>query len=343
MRAAVFHGIGDLRLEEREIPKPKEGEVVVKVDTSGLCPTDVRIYKFGSSLVKPPIVLGHEFSGSVYSIGALVDIQEGVKVNVAADAYCGVCPMCQSGYENLCSQPLSFGYNVDGAHADYVLIPKRFVKKGLLFKVPNHIPMEEAAMTEPFACVMHSIKVSGTIFEKNVAIIGDGPMGILHALAAKLYGANEIILVGLTDWKLKLGEFFGASRIINAKEHNVVESIGEYCKNGVDVTILTVVNSETFTEALKITRKRGYIIIFAGIPKGSTFSFDPNEIHYNEISIMGSSGYTYKEYEEAFNLIANKNLQLSRLISHQFELSQIREAISKWEDKENSLKIILKR
>jgi len=158
VKAAVFYAPKQLKVEERPIPHPREREIVVKVDTSGLCPTDVKVYKYGSSLVKPPVVLGHEFSGTVYEVGDRVEeFREGDRVNVAADAYCGACDMCRIGKENLCRNPLSFGYNIDGAHAEYVLVPSRFIDNGGVLKVPANASLEVAALTEPLACAYHDM------------------------------------------------------------------------------------------------------------------------------------------------------------------------------------------
>jgi L-iditol 2-dehydrogenase len=344
MLAAVLYGINSLVIEERVIPKPNSGEIVVQVDTSGLCPSDVKILRYGSSLVKYPVVLGHEFSGIVYAVGSdVADVKEGEMVNIPADAYCGVCKSCRVGRENICSNPLSFGYNINGAHQDYILVPKEFVKRGI-FKVPDKKLLEEASMTEPLACVIHSVEVAKISPNKNVVIIGDGPMGLLHALVSKIYGANKVILIGLTDWKLKLGKEFGATHAINSKYVDALKEIREICPEGVDATFLTVVNSSTFESAVSLTSKGGVIDIFAGVPKNSVnVKLDPNIVHYNEVSIIGSSGYTYTEYAKAFDFIVNRKLNLTRMVSHRFPLEKINEAISAWDDKEKSLKILLKR
>lgn len=205
MKAAVFHAPLDLRIEDREVPKARGNEILVKVEVSALCPSDVRIYRNGSPILKPPVTMGHEFAGYVSDVGSNVEgINEEQRVTLP-DAYCGKCEMCRKGYENLCESPIAFGYNVDGGHADYVLVPQRFVNRNGVFPLAADVDYEEAAMTEPLACSLNTIETLGIGVGKTVAVIGDGPMGLMHVGLAKLYGASQVILAGLVDWKLKLG------------------------------------------------------------------------------------------------------------------------------------------
>ena len=333
-------------MEERADPSAKEGEIVVKVDTSGLCPSDVKIYKSGSSSVKPPVVLGHEFAGNIQAIGKGVrGLKEGDRVNIPADAYCGKCQMCRSGKENLCTDPLAFGYQVDGAHADYIAIPRRFVDNGGVYKVPDGVSLEVMSMTEPVACSYHDIVGLRVGPGKKLLVVGDGPMGLMHVLAAKAVGCEDIALAGLIDWKLKLGEELGATTLIHSgSTTKLQDEVKKMAPDGVDATALTIVTSELVSQALSATIKGGYVSVFAGVPKGAvTTNFEPNLIHYNEVSLIGSSGYTYPEFRKAFEIVLSHGPELSKLVSHRFKLDEIMEAISVWEDKEKSLKIMITR
>jgi len=345
MRAAVFHGPLDLRIEDQNTPTPSNEEIVVKIEVSGLCPSEVRIYKNGSSSVKPPITLGHEFSGYVHEVGSDVDgITKGERVNVAADSYCGACKMCRSSHENLCEKSIVFGYNTDGGHADYVKVPKRFVARGGVFELPPGAEFEETSMTEPVACSLNTIETLGTQPGKSVAVIGDGPMGILHVGLAKLYGADQVFLAGLVDWKMKIGKEFGASTIVNTAEEDPVDTLLKETEGkGADVVVVTAVTPQTIQQGLKMASRRGYVSIFGGTPKGVTAQLEPNIIHYNELFLTGNFGYSYAQYGKAFNIIANHKLPVKRLVTHRFSLDNIQEAIKVWDDKEKSMKILLTR
>ena len=345
MKAAVFYGPLDLKLEERAIPKAGPEEIVVKVETSGLCPSDVRIYRNGSSAVRPPVTMGHEFSGSIFQVGQNVEgFNEKDRVNVAADAYCGKCRMCKSGHENICEDGMAFGYTVNGCHADYVLIPKRWIARGGVFSLPSDIDYEEGSMTEPLACSLNTIETLGARPGKSVVIIGDGPMGLLHVGLAKEYGASRIILCGLVDWKLKLGEEFGATHTVNVGREDIVKSVTAATNSlGGDIVVVTAVTPQTIPQGLQIASKRGFVSIFGGTPKGLTTQFEPNIIHYNETFLTGSSGYTYDHYTKAAQMVASHKIPLKKLITHRFDLSRIHDAIKIWDDKEKSMKIMLTR
>jgi len=345
MKAAVFYAPLDLRVEERDIPKAGTSEIVVRADTSGLCPSDVRIFRNGSSSVRPPVVMGHEFAGHVYEVGEKIErIREKDAVNIPADAYCGKCRMCTSGYENLCESIVTFGYNINGAHADYVLVPKLFIERGGVFPLGNAADFEEAAMTEPLACSLNTIESLGTGPGKTVAIIGDGPMGLMHVGLAKEYGAGDILLCGLTDWKLKLGKYFGANHLINAKEEEPVKAVADATQGrGADIVVVTAVSPSTIVQAMKMASKRAFVSIFGGTPKGVTVQLEPNMIHYKELFLTGNSGYTYGQYKKAAQLVTSHKIPLKKLVTHRFKLEQIHDAIAAWDDKENSMKIMLTR
>jgi L-iditol 2-dehydrogenase len=339
-RAYVLYKPGDLRFEEREIPKPGKGEFVIKVGASGLCPSDIKTYRYGSSSARYPVILGHEFAGTVYSVGEGVDVvKEGDRVNVTAAAYCGYCDMCRKGLEHLCNNMLNFGYNINGAHADFVLVPKQFIPRGI-FKLPDSLSFDIASMIEPFADVIHSVTLAEVGPDKNVAIVGDGPMGMLHVIASNLFGSKKITVIGLTDWKLKLAEDLGASLTINSKYNNPIDILKN---NKPDIVFLTVVSKQTLEEAFSIVNKGGRVVIFAGVPQGSTsFTLDPNIIHYNGAWLLGSIGYNYIEYAKAFDLIVN-GVPIQKIVSHKIELEKFFDAINIWDDKEKSMKIIITR
>lgn len=342
MKAAVLHSPGDLRVEEVPYPAPGPGEITVKVEASGLCPTDVKVYRFGSSSARYPVVLGHEFAGVVAEVGAGVEgINPGDRVNVPADAYCGKCRYCRRGKENLCENPLTFGFQIDGSHAEYVRVPRRFVERMLVYRLPDGLPVEEAALVEPLACVLHDVEQARVSPGKRVVVFGDGPMGLKHVALSRLYGADEVVLVGLTDWKLKLGEEMGATLTVNAGTEDPVQALSKLGFSA-DIVFLTVVSQTTLKQALSIAEKTGVVSIFAGLPGGSSqMSIDVNVIHYGERVLTGSSNYTYHEYEKAFKIVASRKLKLSKLITHRFRVTEIHEAIKAWEDKEKSLKVLI--
>jgi L-iditol 2-dehydrogenase len=342
-RAVTLYGINDFKLEKREIPEVGPGELLIKVEFSGLCPSDIKILRYGGFLVKYPVVLGHETAGRVFEVGKYVeDFRVGDRVTVAADVYCGTCENCRNGRENICERPLSFGYNVDGSHADYMIVPRIGVPRAV-FKIPNDMSFETASMSEPFACVIHSMNVSSISPKNKVAIIGDGPMGLLHVIAGKIFGASSISVLGLVDKKLNIALKLGADRVYNRKEYKDIQSIKSENNEGFDTVYITVVNRSTLEEAFQLVKKGGKIVIFAGVPANSvTFNLDPNIIHYGEVTLLGSYGYTYSEYNSSIQLLY-KHKEVTQIVSHILPLNRFNEAIDIWDNKEESIKILISR
>uniref|UniRef100_A0A7C4B935 Enoyl reductase (ER) domain-containing protein n=1 Tax=Thermofilum pendens TaxID=2269 RepID=A0A7C4B935_THEPE len=343
-RAIVLYGVNDYRVEKREIPEPGIGEIVVRIEYSGLCPSDIKIIRHGGHFVRYPVVLGHEMAGVVHAVGDHVaGVEVGEKVTVAADIFCGTCRYCRDGRENLCENPLSFGYNIDGGHADYLLVPRSGVPKAV-FKLPDDLSTELASLTEPLACVVHSMNMGRVSPGTTVAIVGDGPMSLLHVLLSRIYGARSVAVLGLVDRKLEIAQSLGADRVYNRKSYTKVEDILRENPEGFNRVFLTVVNKETLEEAFKLVGKGGYIVVFAGVPAGSVnFTLDPNVVHYDEVALVGSYSYTYAEYKKALVFLRDHQGEVSKIISHKFNLDDFEKAVSMWDNKEKSLKIILTR
>ncbi|MGC9209486.1 MAG: zinc-dependent alcohol dehydrogenase [Nitrososphaeria archaeon] len=341
-RAIVLYGINQYRLEKRERPSAGPGEIVVKVGVSGLCSSDVKTLRHGGFLVKYPVVLGHETAGTVVEVGSGVsEFSVGDKVTVAADVYCGTCEQCRSGRENLCERPMSFGYNIDGSHADYLLVPRPGVPKAV-YRIPDDMSMELASMTEPFACVIHSMRTSGNSPGRRVAVVGDGPLGLMHVVASKIYGADEITVLGMVDEKLRLASKLGAHRTYNRKEYTNIEDVLKETSK-FDIVYVTVVNERTLSEAMTMAKKGGRVVIFAGVPMNSvSFVLDPNTVHYGEVSLIGSYGYTYPEFYMSVNLLY-QHREVLGIVSHRFDLWEFDKALKTWDDKDGSIKILIKR
>ena len=342
MLAATLYGPMDLKMEEREIPTPQPDEVIVKVSTSGLCPTDVKTYRHGSSSARYPVILGHEVSGTIESVGDYAGTyRRGMEVNVAADAFCGTCRMCTAGLENLCTAPLSLGFNVDGTHADYIKVPGRFIANGGIFPL-NGMDNEMGSMLEPVACSLHSLNIMGGKSIRSLAVIGDGPMAMLHVIVARKLGIEQIVMIGLIDWKLDLAEKLGVSTVIQASNTDPVHTVRQAYADGVEAVAVTVVTRSTMLQAVKMASRRGCVNIFAGVPSDQMpLDADTNAIHYGELTLTGSSGYTYDEYRNGMNMAASSEAAMKSIITHRFSLNELRKAIDCWDDKNKSLKILI--
>lgn len=343
MKAAMYYGPKKLEIKEVEMPKISDNEILVRVRTVGLCPSDVRTYNFGNPHVNPPIIPGHEITGEVAETGKNVKaISIGDRVNVPADAFCGKCEMCRCGHENLCKDPISYGYNFNGAYAEYLRVTRRFIDHGEVFTLPSDVSFEEATFAEPVACCINAILKARVGFGRTVTIIGDGPMGLTDVQLAKLFGADTVIISGHHDQRLNIAKSMGVDYAINSSKTDAVKKIVELTnEKGVDAVIATITTPTTIEQATKMVGKHGIVVVFGGSPRGTTVTIDPNILHYSEACLIGSEGYTIRMYETAFNLITKHKINVKKLISHKYKLDNLLEAIAMAQKKERSLKIII--
>ena len=190
MRAAVFHGVRDIRLEERERRRPGRGEVAVRVKACGVCGTDVHMYHGapGSVQIRPPVVLGHELSGEVAEVGAGVDrLADGDRVTVDPNMPCGRCFYCRIGRGHLCESLRAVGVTQDGGFAEYCIVPASQV-----YRVRQSVSFEAAALAEPLACCLHGIDRMAIRPGQEVAVFGVGPIGLMAVQLAFLSGASRV-------------------------------------------------------------------------------------------------------------------------------------------------------
>ncbi|MGD2246783.1 MAG: zinc-binding dehydrogenase [Candidatus Methanofastidiosia archaeon] len=325
MKVAMFYGPADVRLEERDIPTIKDGEVLIKIKAALTCGTDVKTYKRGHKLVPPPSPFGHEYAGDIAKTGKNVtDFEEGMRVVAANSAPCGQCFYCKRGRESLCENI----FFVWGAFAEYIVVPERIVKKNLL-KIPDHVTYEEAALTEPLACVVHGVEASEINMGDTVVINGAGPIGLFFTALVKQKGA-QVIQTDLVDNRLKAAKMLGADHIINAQEEDSVQKVKELTRGrGADVAIEAVGYPATWETTIKMTRKGGVATLFGGCEKGTTITVDTTLLHYNEITLKGVFHHTPYYIRTALNLISWKTINTDIFITEKMPLSKIDEALNK--------------
>jgi L-iditol 2-dehydrogenase len=271
--------------------------------------------------------LGHEVTGEVVEVGVgVTQLKINDQVGVMPDVYCGRCSQCRNGFENLCVNVKSLGYSLDGAYSEYLKLPKAFLERDLIYKIPSAVSMEEAALTEPLACCFHGLTRSKVGVGKTTLIVGDGPIGLMHLMLAKLMG-GRVGMSGLIDRNLDLARSLGADFVINAsKEKTRDRVLAETANQGADIVIVAVSSPPVVEQAIHFASKNSVVVVFGGCPPHSTMTIDPNIIHYDEVNLTGSSGYTYDDYRKTIRIIADKRVRPEKLITHSYPLSEIREA-----------------
>jgi L-iditol 2-dehydrogenase len=322
MKAAVYYGINDLKVEDVETPKIGPGDILIKVKACGICGSDNRKLRKGSYNVVPPRILGHEVSGEVVETGSDVkDIKRGMRVTVAPSIGCGKCFFCKINRENLCKSRLILGVNIDGGFAEYLKIPASYLKAVVPFA--DHIPYEEAALTEPLACCLNGNLKINIKPGDTVAIIGDGPIGLMHLQLARLRGARAI-MSGLVEHRLQKAKELGAYEAINSKVEDAVSRVKELTNGlGADSVIVAVGNVPAIEQGLKMVRDDGNVVLFGGCPPGTKMELDPNLIHYSEINVTGSIDCNLETFERALHLIEAGLIKTRPLITHKFGLDEI--------------------
>jgi len=325
MKAALLYRVKDLRIETVEKPKVGYGEVLVKVKAATTCGTDLKIFQRGyvSGVINLPTVFGHEWAGDVTEVGEGIPwLKEGMRVRAGNSSPCLRCKMCQKQQYNLCEDMMWLW----GAYAEYIKIPARIVNLNTQ-QIPSHVSYEEAPLTEPLACVLHGLEKAHIKLGDTIAIIGAGPVGLLHLITAKKMGAGKIIISDMIDERLQLASRLGADETIDAKQEDTVESTKELTEGyGADIVIEAIGLPATWEQALKMVRKGGTVLEFGGCPPGTEIKVGTEQLHYGETTILGTFHATPAHFKKALNLIASGNLNVKPLVTRKMKLDNIREA-----------------
>jgi L-iditol 2-dehydrogenase len=331
MLAVRFYEPGNLKAEQVSVPEPETGELIVKSAVALTCGTDVKMYKRGHPLAKPPQIMGHEFAGTVSAVGkGVTDFRVGMKVVAANSAPCTRCFYCLLHQPNLCERLNEniIGFTWPGTYAEYVRVPERIVRQNT-FQVPDGVPLENVASLEPLACVVHGWDLTGKFPPGgNVVIIGGGPIGLLHVQLARLNGARQVALCDVVPDRLKEAERVGVDVTINSSSENLVARVRELTDGrGADMVVEAVGRRETWDTAPTLARKGGTVLLFGGCPSGTTTSLEAERIHYGELHIQGAFHHTPSSVERAFRLIVSGRVSIKPLISHEMPLERAEEAL----------------
>jgi L-iditol 2-dehydrogenase len=338
MKAAMLYGVKDLKVEDVEVPEVKDGEVLVKVKAATTCGTDLKIFQRGyvEKVIKLPTIFGHEWAGEVAEVGKGLEWpRKDMRVRAGNSAPCLHCSMCQRGKYNLCENMIWLW----GAYAEYIKVPARMVLMNMQ-GVPDDISYEEAAITEPLACVLHGVEQANVKLGDTVAIIGAGPIGLLHLLTVKKMGAGRTIMIDLVDERLGFAEKLGADATVNSGKENVETRIRELTGGyGADVAIEAIGLSATWEQALKLARKGGTVLEFGGCPPGTEIKVNAEMLHYGELTVMGTFHTTPLHFRKALNLIATRTIDVRPLVTRKMKLDNIKEAFEILSTSKNEIKI----
>ncbi len=331
MKALYLEDIEKLTIKEIPYPKLPEGGLILKVKSVAICGTDLKIYKHGHKRVMLPWILGHEISGIVEETDDPTGYyRKGDRVVLNPTVYCGRCYYCKRGMYNICLSPDSYGYERPGGFVEYMPVAQDVVSRRELYRIFPDLEFDEAALTEPFACVMNGHKDIHIDPGARVLIIGGGSIGIMHAMYAKERGADGVYLYDINEERAHRALSMPFVDRAFSKKEELVDTIGILTSNiGPDVVIVAAPSIDAQQIALEIVRKRGEVVFFAGIAKGiRPIPIDTNLIHYKELKVFGSSNSTGLYMEEALSFIHTHKAFFFSLITARFPLTSAKEAFA---------------
>ncbi len=344
MRAIVYHGPQDLRLEQIPLPAVAPDEALLRVGSSSICGTDLRIFHGAHRMYAPGAVRipGHEVAGEIVVVGSQVsNLQPGQRVFIAPNMGCGVCPECVSGWNNLCANYTAIGINLNGSFAEYMLIPAAAIRQGNLIPISPEIDPAVAALIEPLACVLRGQNAVDVQVGDTVLVIGAGPIGLMHVLLARLRGASKVILSELLPSRLARARQFNPDHIVNPGEENLAQVIAaETGGRGADVVIIAAPSPQAQEQALELAAIGGRINFFGGLPKDRPFiNFNSNTVHYKELIVTGTTACSTHDCWQAAQIVLSGRIDLAPMISARFPLESIQQAFSLAEDR-GALKVV---
>lgn len=333
MRAVVYRGIDDMRVETVPVPEIGPGELLIKVATCGICGTDLKKIHLGSH--SAPRIFGHEMAGTIVQVGDGVEgYQIGDRVMTFHHVPCGECYYCRKRTPSQCPLYLKTGVTAGfapsgGGFAEYIRVMDFVVQHGGVVHIPDGVPFEQAAFIEPLNTVLKGVKLLNLAPDDTVLVIGQGPIGLMHAALAKRTGAR-VLTSDLFAERHAIAARFGLADPIFAATENVVERVKADTEGrGADAVILAVGGNALIKTAIDAARYGGKVMLFAQTQHGEA-TFDPAAVCVDEKTLLGSYSSSFAILDEVCDIVLNgyqNGFNLTQLISHRFSIEQAVEAI----------------
>ncbi len=348
MKAVVYYGKADVRVEQVPEPSCGPGELRVRIEACAVCGSDLKTFQSGNPRMKPPITMGHEFCGRIDAVGRGVrGFAAGERVVMATSVSCGKCFYCRRGWTNLCAELKPMGFFFPGGMAEHVVIPELAVRNGHVVKVPAgpdgaELAPEHAALAEPVSCAVNCAELCGIAEADTVVVVGAGPLGLMNLLVARELGAGKLILAQREGRRLEQARAFDCGRLVNSTQEDlravVLEETGGL---GADCAIVAAPSAEAQAQAVSLVRKRGALCLFASLPVGShLLSLDSRAVHYGELRVVGASDSTARHVQKALAILAKPGFPKRQLVSHRLGLAEIHRAFQMMQARE-SLRVVL--
>ncbi len=311
----------EIRFDEVPVPEVKPGQVLVRVKRIGICGSDIHVYHGQHPYVTYPLTQGHEVSAKVAALGeGVTGLRIGQKVTIEPQVYCGKCYPCTHGKYNLCENLKVMGFQTIGTASEYFT-----VDASKITPLPDSMTYDEGAMIEPLAVTVHACKRAGDVKGKKIAVLGAGPIGILLCQSLKAFGAAEVMMTDISDYRLELAKQCGADYIYNTKKADFAKSmIACFGADKADIIYDCAGNDITMGQAIQNARK-GSMIVLVAVYAGMA-NVDLAKLNDSELDLNTSMMYRHEDYVDAIHFVEEGKIQLKPLMSRHFSFGDYLEA-----------------
>jgi len=342
MRAVQLHAIpNDTRVDLIYAPEGTPDSLIVRLTAATICANDWKAAMKGSSRMTLPTTLGHELAGVVEEVGQNVKgYAQGDRVCIrfAGAIYCGECFYCLRGLNHLCENWIFFDH--PAGWVEWMYFDTRLEER--VIPIQDHVSFEAAALVEPIACSLVGVEAANIPYGEEVVILGAGPMGLFCLQLALLAGAARAIVVDTVPFRLEKAKELGATDMIDFQASDSVQEVLKLTKGRGAASVIecsgTLAGAK---QSIKMARKAGTVVWFAGFPRPADIDVDANEIHYKGINLTGTSGSTIRHAQKVINYLTTGRLDVEPLITHRFKLEQAKEALDLAAHQSDALKIVL--
>ena len=338
MRVAMYYGNRDVRLEEMPVPKIGPGEVLMRVEASGICGSDLLEWYRRH---KAPLVLGHEVAGVIAAVGKGVKHHKvGERICAAHHVPCNTCHYCLNGHHTVCDTLRQTNFD-PGGFAEYVRLPRINVEQGI-FPLPDEVSFGEATFVEPLACVLRGQRLAGLQPGQTVLVIGSGVAGLLHIQLARTSGAGCIVATDIVDYRLEAARELGADTAIQAKEYTPAYLRKAADGRLADLVVICSGATSAINQALQSVERGGTVLFFAPTEPGGSVPISVNDLFWrNEITLTSSYGGSPADYAAALDLMRAGRIRVREMITHRLGLAETGLGFQLVARAQDSLKVII--
>jgi L-iditol 2-dehydrogenase len=338
MRVAMYYSNKDIRVEEVPTPSIGPGELLLRVEASGICGSDVMEWY---RIKRAPLVLGHEIAGEVVEVGEGVDrYKKGDRVAASHHVPCNTCRYCLSGHHTVCDTLRSTNFD-PGGFAEFVRLPAINVDRGV-YPIPDEVSFEEATLTEPLACVLRAQRIAWLQPGETVLVIGSGISGLLHIQLARAMGAGRIVATDISEARLEAASTFGAGAVIHARED--VSSELRRVNDGwlADKVFVCTGAEKANLQALESVERGGTVMFFAPTDPGVKLPVAVNELFFrNDITLTTSYAGSPADHVTAIELIRAGRVNAKKMITNRFSLSNTAKGFQLVAEAHRSIKVVI--